>query len=91
MTNTLRIDYLGGNCPVQAEGIVDGHPFYFRARGEHWSMGIGGDVVGAPDWYHREPWGDEKFAAGWMEEDEARRMIDKAVREWRAFKEAQGD
>lgn len=53
---TLHIEWLGGNCPVQSEGTVDGKPFYFRARGEHWSMGIGGEPVGEPEWYREREW-----------------------------------
>jgi hypothetical protein len=37
----IVIDHLYGNCPVQADGFIDGEPFYFRARGEHWSIEIG--------------------------------------------------
>ena len=29
-----------GLCPVQAEGTIDGYPFYFRARGERWGLHI---------------------------------------------------
>jgi hypothetical protein len=29
-----------GACPVQAEGFIDGFPFYFRSRGETWSLSI---------------------------------------------------
>jgi hypothetical protein len=76
---TVQIDWLGGNCPVQAEGNVDGKPFYFRARGNHWTMGIGSDPVGSPEWDYEEQYGDEPFAAGWMTEEEARAFIDKAV------------
>lgn len=75
----LVIDTLGGNCPVQAEGTLDGKEFYFRARGERWSFAVGGDVIMSPEWYHEEPYGDEPFAAGWMTEEEARGFIDKAV------------
>ena len=39
---------IGGNCPVQAEGRIDGLPLYFRARSSHWSLGIGGDPVASP-------------------------------------------
>jgi hypothetical protein len=76
------ITWLGGNCPVQAEGTVDGKPFYFRARGEHWSMGIGGEPVGAPEWEYEEAYG-EWPAAGWMSTDEARAFIAQAVELYR--------
>lgn len=76
---TLKIDMLGGNCPVQAKGMIDGKPFYFRARGQAWSIGIGGDVVGDPDWYMMQRWGDNEFAAGWMPEAEARKIIEKCA------------
>lgn len=79
----IVIDTLGGNCPVQAEGRIDGEPFYFRARGESWSLGIGGDPVSAPTWEHCEEWGDSAFAAGWMEEAEAYRMIAKGAAMYR--------
>ena len=42
----LDIHSLGGNCPVQAEGLIDGHPFFFRARGAHWSMTVGSPATG---------------------------------------------
>jgi hypothetical protein len=34
-----------GACPVQIEGEVDGHAFYFRARGGGWSFGISHDPM----------------------------------------------
>jgi len=78
-TSGIVIDWIGGNCPVQAEGTVDGERFYFRSRGEHWSMSIGGsDVVGDPAWHHEEEYGDWPDA-GWITEDEARTFIEKAV------------
>ena len=81
----IRIDMIGGNCPVQAEGLIDGAPFYFRARGARWSLSVGGaDVVGSPDWYHEEPYGDGPFDAGWMEETEARAFIEKGADLYRA-------
>lgn len=84
-TEGLVIDIIGGNCPVQAEGTIDGQEFYFRARGMRWSLSVGGrDVVGAPDWYYEEPYGDREFAAGWMTEEEARAFLDKAIGLWRA-------
>lgn len=81
---SIVIEHLGGNCPVQAEGIIDGKAFYFRSRGAQWSMSIGGaDVVGAPEWYHEEPYG-EWPDAGWIGTDEARAFIEKAAALYRA-------
>ncbi len=75
------IDLLGGNCPVQAEGTINGKEFYFRARGDSWSLGIGGDnVVMDPEWSYEEDYGSNPFAAGWMTEGEARDFIAKAAR-----------
>jgi hypothetical protein len=36
----LAIEYLSGLCPVQAEGTMDGFPFYFRARHTGWSLTV---------------------------------------------------
>lgn len=81
----LVIDWIGGNCPVQAEGKVDGEEFYFRARGNRWAMSIGGpQVVSAPAWRYEEPYGEEPFVAGWMSEKEARAFLEKAVGLWRS-------
>lgn len=80
------IEYLGGNCPVQAEGCVDGHSFYFRARGEHWSLSVskapGGDAMAEDAWFYREYF-DEWPNAGWMEKDEAREKLLQACERWR--------
>ena len=76
----IKIEWLGGNCPVQGEGTVGGELFYFRARGQRWSMSIGGDdVVGHPTWYYEEPFGEEEYVAGWMTCYEALGFIGKAV------------
>jgi hypothetical protein len=37
----IIIESLGGLCPVQANGTIDGEPFYFRSRHEHWQLEIG--------------------------------------------------
>lgn len=75
----ITIRWIGGNCPVQAEGNVGECDFYFRARGDSWSMGIGGDVVLSPDWGHKEEWGEGPYDAGWMPQHVALQMIGKAV------------
>lgn len=36
----IYVYWLSGLCPVQAQGWVDGMPFYFRARGDQWTMAI---------------------------------------------------
>lgn len=83
----LEITLLGGSCPVQAEGRIDGEPFYFRARGSHWSLSIGGeDPVMTPDWYHEEPYGQGPFDAGWMNRDEAQAFIEKGAKLYRKAK-----
>lgn len=78
----VRIDTIGGNCPVQAEGTIDGEPFYFRARGCSWSIGIGADPVSLPAWYCENPYGKD-FDAGWMTITEARAFIEISARAWR--------
>lgn len=84
MSDGIEIEWIGGNCPVQSKGTVDGKPFYFRARGDSWSMSIGGeDVVAEPEWYYEEDFGSWP-EAGWMSEEEARTFIDKAVGVYRS-------
>ena len=75
----IQVLSFGGNCPVQADGFIDGAEFYFRARGQRWSMSVGGaDVIMNPDWYYEEEWGDGPFSAGWMPEETAISMMEKA-------------
>lgn len=79
MSVEINIDWLGGNCPVQAEGTINGKPFYFRARGESWSLSVGGiDAVSDPEWEHSE-WYGEWPAAGWMTPEEAEAFLRQAA------------
>jgi hypothetical protein len=81
----IEIDWLGGNCPVQAEGRINNQPFYFRARGDEWSLRIGGDEpVSNPEWRYEEPYGQWPDA-GWMTEDEARAFIKLAAEKFDAL------
>jgi hypothetical protein len=77
----ITIGQIGGNCPVQAEGQIDGYGFDFRARGTTWSVEIydGGDEP----WITTQKYGDEPYSAGWMTEDEALAFIEKAARWFR--------
>lgn len=70
----ITIDGIYGNCPVQAEGTINGKPFYFRARGDHWSLGIGSEPVGNPEWEHSE-WFGEWPDAGWMTVERAEAFL----------------
>jgi hypothetical protein len=88
---SVQIEFIGGNCPVQAECTICGKPFYFRARGSRWTMGIGDDPVSIPhrveigsdgkpvhvydEWFVDCTWGKWPDA-GWMPEDEAKRLIE---------------
>lgn len=80
----ITIHELSGNCPVQAEGTLDGKQFYFRARGSQWSFSVGSEPVGAPDWEMRELW-KQWPEAGWMEPDEARALILRGAQEYRQW------
>jgi hypothetical protein len=85
------IETIGGNCPVQAEGTIDGWPFYFRARGTRWSFEVsepGFEACGEAVWDHVESYGDGPYAAGWMDEDEARAFIEQAAERFVAWRKA---
>lgn len=74
-------------CPVQAEGIIDGHPIYFRARWQSWSLVVGrvGDSgwISSPEWECEAEYGAGLCDAGYMPLDEARTFIEEAVERWR--------
>lgn len=87
-TQGLIVRYVGGNCPVQAEGTLHGLPFYFRARGEHWSFSLAATAVGDPlavrcgeqdGFTFEEGYGDGPYDAGWMTTDEALAFIHRAA------------
>lgn len=75
----VDIMWIGGNCPVQAEGRIDGLPFYFRARGQKWTIAIGHGALGRSaadaEWYHEETYGSSPFEAGYMDIDVATDLI----------------
>lgn len=84
---------VGGNCPVQGDGTVDGHPWYFRARGAAWTFDIAeaaaADPVdvgwGTPGWCAGAKYGTWP-EAGWMSLGEAWAFIYQAVADFRAGK-----
>lgn len=74
----ILFKWLGGYAPVQAEGWVDGLPFYFRARGPHWELriaAVGGDPIASPEWVYGEAYGKEPVDASYMPLDEAEELI----------------
>lgn len=87
MTERLYIEWIGGNCPVQAEGLIEGKRFYFRARGSSWSMDVHPTATGLyeswpqddKEWVYEEDWGEDCYAAGWMSEETARELIAKGA------------
>lgn len=81
------LDSLGGNCPVQAEGSVDGKRFYFRARGGEWRFHVADDddlIFDNPLFYIERDYGEGPYAAGWMPRHEALGFIVQSIAEYRA-------
>lgn len=76
-SNGIEYDWIGGQCPMQAEGTVDGVPFIFRSRGNRWTLEVG--YFEATAWSYSEPYGEERFAAGWITGDQARQFVEKAA------------
>ncbi len=80
----VTIDYEGGLAPVQIGGHLDGVPFYFKARGKHWTVGIGHDNIANPDWFWGQNYSDAEFEAGFMSLIEARVFLFDAIERYRA-------
>lgn len=90
----VEFKYLGGVAPVQAEGTVAGHPFYFRARHQRWSFAVSENSEISPVSIRTEKEGQqhgyfresllngEPFAASWMPEEEARRIIHECANQY---------
>lgn len=36
----LEVVSLGGDAPLQGFGYLNGHPWYFRARGDRWQFAV---------------------------------------------------
>lgn len=84
----ITFDSMGGNCPVQAEGSFDGQRFYFRARGDEWSLNVWTGTDRYLEAANPEEWEIEReygsgFEAGWMPLHEAIGFICEGVTEYR--------
>lgn len=73
-----------GYCPVQAEGTIDGFPFYFRSRWDSWSLRVAPSNPFGPDaWCHDEEYpGGGEFGAGYASKDECVEFINKCAKLW---------
>jgi hypothetical protein len=76
-----------GYCPVQAEGFVDGYPFYFRSRGEHMRFNVAASGRASAwanvAWNYMEKYKDgEPFAAGGASMEECLEFINRAAARW---------
>ena len=76
---SLTIENLGGNCPVQAEGVLADTRFYYRARGTHQALET------ETGFEFREPVIGNEFVAGWISDEAARRFIMRAAQAYARF------
>ena len=85
----------GGKCPVQAEGRIDEVPFYFRARGDAWSLEVGCGValpgteecLPAGGWRVQMHYGRWPLA-GWMSAAHVRICLMRAIEAYRADRDS---
>ena len=98
MTNNLasiegvEVDSHGGWCPVQVEGTIDGLAFYFRARGDHWTVTISMtaepvyayELASAETYWATGGYYGHGEQAGWMDDEHAEACIRAAIEAWRA-------
>ena len=79
-----------GTCPVQAEGTINGHPFYFRSRHMRWSIRIAcgkkSDPFDNDSWYYDEDYpsieGEEhlrRVSAGYAAKEECIKFIERCA------------
>ena len=82
-----------GACPVQAEGTINGYPFYFRSRHMRWSIRIANNKDGDPfddgSWYFEEDYpsieGKEhlrRVSAGYASKEECIKFIERTAIEF---------
>jgi hypothetical protein len=81
----IRIDTLGGNAPVQAEGFFDDKAFYFRARHDFWLIEVGPKERSwvCDEWEIERDYGTGEDAS-WMPLQVAVGLICDGVEEYRA-------
>lgn len=90
-------------APVQAEGTLEGHPFYFRSRGDQWAFSVSEEPALDPvfidsaesaagrGYYAEGQYGASgSYAASYMPLAEARELISECARRYRADRERTG-
>ncbi|MBV9470945.1 MAG: hypothetical protein JO316_05465 [Abitibacteriaceae bacterium] len=90
--NSLQLQgRLYGYCPVQAEGVVMGKRFYFRARWDGWSFSAADteDVdpidiqLGEQGFFREGAYGQQnQDEASWMPYDDAAEIIKRCAEEY---------
>lgn len=101
--NLIFTEPISGKCPVQAEGTINGHEFYFRSRGGGWALHVsraGGDPLDKFQWHHYEDYPGTKdetpvemyggkiyFSAGWAGDAECLDFIQRAAAKFVAEQE----
>jgi hypothetical protein len=91
MAKKIIIESIGGSCPVQASGTIDGKEFYFRSRGQAWSFAVAVDAGTDPvdiietsdqGFYLEESYGEGPYDAGYMPIEEAKEIIHRCVEQF---------
>lgn len=75
----------------QASGICDGFKWYFSAKYGSWSLAVAIDAAVDPadiddesgGFFKEAPYGDGRYGASWMPDDEARHFIVESLTEFR--------
>jgi len=90
MSEIIYTSEPSGTCPVQAEGTINGYPFYFRSRHMRWSIRVARNKDGDPfdddAWYFEEDYpskeGEEhlrRVSAGYAAKEECIKFIERCA------------
>ena len=81
---------MGGYCPIEIEGTIDGVPFVLRDENETLALTVGS----APAWRCVEPLSEDRHGGhsrGFVHNDEAAAFLARAVGRFRAWRDASAD
>lgn len=78
---------IGGTAPVQAEGTVNGFPFYFKSRGNAMRLYVASSPFSDPfdndSWTYAEDYKPEDdFAASYAPKEDCEAFLDRAFEKW---------